>query len=207
MKTNYTPRYIKRENLYNALFYFVAKLHRVKILIIPALLFAQVSNAQQLLAMNDGHPGASGPYSKITKTDTKPEPASNDSVSSAPIIKKTAPMFIPNNEDRARAMVTDYFRGVDDADDNYKAKKSGKTAIMASTLLGGPIAGIIPTIVCSATVPNNKNLNVPHSANITNDAYMKGYRNEAHYIKRHNTWPRFILASVAWLAAINILIH
>lgn len=216
MKTNYSPKYIKRESTLNTVLYFIkdyttssiAKLGRIKILLLPALLIATAGNAQMIVA-NDNVASihtVNGNPSNIQAVQQE-VPLKSGAVITVKNIVKAAPEFIPNNEDKARAMVNDYFRGVDDADDNYKAKKSGKGAIITSTLIGGPIVGIIPTIVCSAAVPNNKNLNVPHSANVTNSAYMRGFRNEAHYIKRHNTWPRFVLASVVWLAIINIIAH
>jgi hypothetical protein len=104
-------------------------------------------------------------------------------------------------------MITSYFHGADDADDHYKAKKSGKGLILATTLLGSPVLGLLPAAICSAISPKRKNLQVPSSKLVTNDPYMRGYKNEAHYIKKRNTWPCYVAASLAWVCVVGFIVH
>jgi hypothetical protein len=108
---------------------------------------------------------------------------------------------------RANIMISAYFHGVEDADDHYKAKKSGKGLILATTLIGSPVLGLLPAAICSAITPKHKNLQIPSSVLVTNDPYMRGYKNEAHYIKTHNTWPSYVLASITWVCIVGFIVH
>jgi hypothetical protein len=223
MKTKHSPQYLERANYCTILLYFIADsadsllhdLKKLKLLIIPMLLLFQTGQAQQLLAMGgkiSSKKNINISTDNLIKEETNSEInaiISNraDSAYTNQTILKESPRFIPNNENKAQAIVDSYFKGIDDADSNYKAKKSGKNAILLSTLIGGPLVGIIPTVAVSAVAPNNTNLNIPGSGLVTNDSYMRGYKKEAHYIKKHNTWPYFILASVVWVAAVNLVMH
>jgi hypothetical protein len=115
--------------------------------------------------------------------------------------------MLKNSVAKAKTMITSYFHGADDADDHYKAKKSGKGLILVTTLLGSPVLGLLPAAVCSAITPKRKNLEVPSSTLVTNDPYMRGYKNEAHYIKKHNTWPCFVAASIVWVCVVGFIVR
>ncbi len=67
--------------------------------------------------------------------------------------------------------------------------------------------GVIPAAVSAATVPSDSTLNMPKTTMVNDDDYVKGYKHEAHYIKKHNTWGRYIVASLIWLAAANIILR
>jgi hypothetical protein len=36
---------------------------------------------------------------------------------------------------------------------------------------------------------------------------MRGYKNEATYIKNHNTWPAYVLASISWVCVAAFIVH
>ena len=115
--------------------------------------------------------------------------------------------LLNNSVSKATAMVTSYFHGVDDADDCYQARKSGKGLILVSTLVGSPVVGLISTIACSSTSPKRKNLDIPNSTYVGNESYMAGYKSESHFIKKHHTWQCFVGASVIWVCVIGFLVH
>lgn len=223
MKTTYTPNFIARTSFYYSLLFliidsfsvFIKKSEKLKILVVPLLLLSQTARTQQLLTMGKV-PSRRNLNASIIDNSSKEENngevtaiLSNkaDSAYTGQVIENKTTVFTTTSEDKANAMIASYFKGVDDADSNYRVKKSSKAAILLTTLIGGPVAGIIPTIACSAVKPNNKSLNIPSSALVSDDAYMKGYKNEAHFIKKHNTWPCYVLASIVWLAAANMILR
>ena len=110
------------------------------------------------------------------------------------------------NKLRIDSITKFYYQGMHDADNNYNAKRSGKRAIFFTALIGTPVLGIIPTIVSSSTRPKLKNLNIKDASLLTNPAYMKGYKDEAHQIKKRLVWGNYVAASVTWLAIANIVL-
>ena len=114
-------------------------------------------------------------------------------------IRKDSITLFSNSEAEANTMVASYFQGVDDADSHYKAKKSGKGLVLATTLLGSPILGIIPTLTCSSVTPKKKNLEVPDTKLVNNEQYMHGYKDEARYIKKDNNMVSYVLGTVVWV--------
>ncbi len=132
---------------------------------------------------------------------------SNTSMGNLDNSRKDTINMLKNSVAKANIMISAYFHGVDDADEHYKAKKSGKGLILATTLIGSPVLGLVPATICSAITPKHKNLQVPNSKLVTNDPYMRGYKNEAKYIKKHNTWPSYVLASVTWVCVVAFVVH
>jgi hypothetical protein len=182
----------------------LSKFFKIKIVLYSFFLSHNLYG-QQLLAANENH----GPSECIACRDNSAannEPAKQDSASKSNVAVKKSTEPLNNNMAKAGAMIDAYIHGMNDADDNYHPKKSANTAITLTTLIGGPILGIIPTLATSGPV-SNKELNIPKSALVSGDSYMKGYKSEANYIKKHNTWPRFVLAGVIWLAAASIILR
>jgi hypothetical protein len=218
MKTNYST-YNPEKNKSNQLFSeasFYETLMRLIVLVVVTLLIVEVTQAQPLGIIYSNSKNPIGLNEKLNYTELAPhskkKPVSafilrkKGSLPSRQTLKPWEVSGLADSEDKAKAMVDAYFQGVYDADSNYKAKKSGKGLILITTLIGGPVAGIIPTVACSATAPKN-NLNIPESKLVGDDSYMKGYKSEAHYIKKHNTWPCYVLASIVWIAAANIILR
>jgi hypothetical protein len=108
------------------------------------------------------------------------------------------------NQAKVDSMMTLYFRGTDDADNNYKAKKSGKWLIFGATIIGTPVLGLIPAIITSRVQPSAKNLNIPEGALSHNTAYIKGYKDEAHDIKKKAIWNHYLTGSSVWAVLLNI---
>ena len=114
---------------------------------------------------------------------------------------------LSESEVTALQKIDKYLKGEADADDNFRSKKSYRRAIFLTSLIGGPVAGIIPSAVGAASVPSDSSLNMPKSILVNDDEYVKGYKHEAHCIKKHGTWGRYIVASLIWLAAANIVLR
>jgi hypothetical protein len=177
------------------------------------LFLAAVTKAQNTVSvLNTKNTPLLAVATPINSNNTYPLSASTDNNISMLVPKKTTTTkdtfsFMNNNEQKAKAMVNAYFQGIDDADDHYTAKKSGKGLIIATTIIGTPLLGLIPAIACSAKTPGNKNLNIPKSSVVGNDAYIRGYRSEAHYIKKHNTWPCYVLAGILWAGVAGLILR
>lgn len=191
---------------------FAKILIRVILLITVSLLIVELTQAQAVFTLSANGNKTSGLKNKTSvvpasKTSLVSDvPPKTDSISAGPAVKMRNLDRIPGSVNKADAMVNSYFRGVYDADSNYKAKKTGKGLIFVTTLITGPVGGLIPAIACSSMPPKN-NLNIPNSPWVSNESYMKGYKSEAHYIKKHNTWPCYIIASIIWIAAANLVLR
>jgi len=163
--------------------------------------------AQELLSMNtNGEPSGKVRDNGIVVNGGASD--KDDTLSKVKVVKKpTLNLLSIPGMTKANNMVRSYFLGMDDADYNYRAKKAATTTIFVTTLIGGPLVGLIPAVACSAKAPSNRNLDVPTSGLVTDDAYMRGYKCEASYIKKHSTWPRYVLASVIWVAVAGFILR
>jgi hypothetical protein len=99
-----------------------------------------------------------------------------------------------------------YFRGTDDADNSYTAKKSGKWIVLGTSIIGTPVLGLIPAVIFSSVCPSARNLHMPDEALSHNPAYVKGYKDEAHDIKKRAVWGHYLAGSAIWLAVMNVAI-
>jgi|SRR6185312_5973917 len=106
---------------------------------------------------------------------------------------------------KAQAMIHDFYSGMDDADTNYTRKKSGRVFVMVATLIGTPVLGVIPTAICSMVTPSKKHLGIRNGAP-NNEAYLKGYCYEAHYIKKRTLWKNYIISSTMWAGVAQLVI-
>lgn len=107
---------------------------------------------------------------------------------------------------KAQTLVNDYYKGLEDADSSYSGKKSGKGLVFFSTLIGTPVVGVVSTVICSVTKPTKQDLGITNTALLNDNAYMKGYGYEARYIKKRKAWKNYIMASLIWASALQILI-
>jgi hypothetical protein len=122
--------------------------------------------------------------------------------------------FLPYNDTNkfseseiaALQKIDHYLKGQADAEDNYRASKGCRRTVFLASLVGGPLVGVIPAAVNVAKT-SDSTLNMPKTNMVNDDDYVNGYKHEAHYIKKHNTWGRYIIASLIWLAAANIILR
>jgi hypothetical protein len=110
------------------------------------------------------------------------------------------------NKAKAHVLVHDYFAGADAADTTYKAKNSGKRVVFFATLVGSPVLGLIPALMCSAKTPNIDQFAIKNRDLVSNTAFMKGYRHEARKIKRRAIWGNYIAASTLWIGIAQFIL-
>jgi hypothetical protein len=99
-------------------------------------------------------------------------------------------------------------RGKADAKKFYKKYKNPESWTITTTFLASPAVGLIPAIMCSATPPNEKNLNCPYPDLLNTPAYGNAYREKAHKIKAGKTWIGYGIGTaicVAFVVFINSL--
>lgn len=117
----------------------------------------------------------------------------------------TLNMKLARNAVAADTLVASYMRGIYAADYSYRARKSGKRAVIIATLAGTPALGIIPAVICSAKAPAIKHLNIDRK-HLNNPAYVNGYRYEAHYIKQKAIWGNYITSTVVWVGLAHFIL-
>jgi hypothetical protein len=98
-----------------------------------------------------------------------------------------------------------YFKGIEDADANYRARQPGN-GMFAVTLIVSPIITLYPAIVCAQTPPDRKNLHIRDTSLYSNAEYMNAYNNESADIKNRRVWKSYVIAGVIWLIAAIFLI-
>lgn len=89
-----------------------------------------------------------------------------------------------------------YWKGKQDARENYDGYKAAKGGTIATTIFFGDIIGLAPAIISSSTPPAEENLNYPDSKLMENHEYNHAYKNEAKKIKNHKVWGGFLLGAV-----------
>ena len=90
-------------------------------------------------------------------------------------------------------------KGKQEATINYRGRKSGAGATIATTVLLTPLLGIIPALACESTKPSFKNLNFPDGTLMQNESYHQAYEQQAHRIKKKRIWRGFGIGSGVWL--------
>lgn len=102
----------------------------------------------------------------------------------------------------AQTEVDLFSQGQRDADLNYKGYKGAGTGTFFTTLLTSPLFGLIPAIACSASKPDNSNLNFPSSELMKKQDYYNGYTQQAFAIKKKKTWKNFGIGTGVFLVAV-----
>lgn len=106
----------------------------------------------------------------------------------------------------ANVLSTDMsIKGKQDAITNYKGKSSGAGWTAATSVLTGPVLGLIPAIACSSTEPSDENLNYKDRELMKNNDYNQAYTKQAHKTKKKKIWTNFGIGSGAWLLLILLL--
>lgn len=96
-------------------------------------------------------------------------------------------------------------KGKQDAITNYTGKSSGAGWTAATSVLTGPLLGLVPAIACSSTKPSDENLNYKNSELMKNNDYNQAYKEQAHKTKKKKIWTNFGIGSGAWLLLILLL--
>jgi len=104
------------------------------------------------------------------------------------------------------ALTDDYFSGSNAADSNYTAKRSGKRAVLITTLIGTPVLGVIPALICSVSPVKDKELHIADISLKHSTAYLKGYKHEAQCIKKRAIWGNYLIGSTVWVGVVQLLI-
>jgi len=115
-----------------------------------------------------------------------------------PKIEKTQ-YIIPSNDQ-------DYcFKGRQDAERYYTGYTGAGSGTAVTTVLFGPIIGLIPAIACSSTSPKRSNLTFPDSKLMKNSGYYSCYTQEAKRIKSKKVWKNFGIGFAVNFTIIMIL--
>ena len=111
-----------------------------------------------------------------------------------------------SNRTKAYLLAHNYFNGADDADSTYTAKQSGKRVVFFSAIIGSPVLGVIPALICIAKPPVIDRFALRNRGLASNTAFMKGYIYEARQINKKAIWGNYIAGSTIWIGAIQFLI-
>lgn len=114
---------------------------------------------------------------------------------------------LKENETKANEIVNSYFKGAFDADYSYNSGRTGKGAIIATTLVGTPVLGLISFLAYSSGTVTNKDSSIPGYLPKNNNAFSAGYRSEASKIRKRDNWGCYIIASVTWLCIAAFLVR
>ena len=89
-------------------------------------------------------------------------------------------------------------RGMNDARIMYRGKNSGAGWTAITTLITGPVLGLIPAIACSSTPPKRHNLGINNYNLISNPEYYNCYQDEAHKTKKTRVWAHYAVSVLTW---------
>jgi len=78
-------------------------------------------------------------------------------------------------------------QGMADAAKYYKSYTGAGTGTLLTSLVS-PLAGLIPAIACSSTMPKDKNLHYPNTVLMNNPDYYLGFTQKAKKIKQGRVW-------------------
>lgn len=88
----------------------------------------------------------------------------------------------------------------------YYTKHSGaSTGTLITSLLTGPIIGLIPAIACSSSEPNYDNLGYPSAELMKNTEYSRGYTEAAKKKKSGKVWKNYAFGSIIPIVAFFIV--
>lgn len=109
------------------------------------------------------------------------------------------------NRDMAYKMVESYFQGVQDANSNFNVKKGHRAGVLVVTAVCSPLLTAIPVAIASGIAPSSKNLHV-NPSKLNNASYMRGYKYQAHAIKKKELWGSFVGGGTPWCIVAGFLL-
>lgn len=119
-------------------------------------------------------------------------------------IQDSLDFIAKENKTTADSMVNSYFLGIEAADTSYRIKKSHKWEVILITAVASPLLSVIPVAIASSTVPEANLLHTDPSM-LNNEAYMKGFMYEVHYIKKRSLWAAFVKGGTPWCMIMGFL--
>lgn len=118
----------------------------------------------------------------------------------------TRDIFNQNNSNSITSESNDLYelieKGRQDALMNYNGKNSGRGGVAATSILFGPVIGLIPAAIITSSEPDEENLNSPNLEMMRNPNYRKGYTDQAEKTKKKKVWKAYGIASAVWLGII-----
>ncbi|MCD4681285.1 MAG: hypothetical protein K8S00_12945 [Bacteroidales bacterium] len=98
------------------------------------------------------------------------------------------------------------FKGRQDAVRYYTGYTGAGTGTAATTILFGPIIGLIPAVACSTTPPLESSLTFPDVNLSKNTTYYNCYNQEAQRIKSKKVWTNFGIGFAINLSLVVLII-
>ncbi|WP_100628025.1 hypothetical protein [Algoriphagus formosus] len=93
-------------------------------------------------------------------------------------------------------------KGKQDALMYYNGNNSGRGGVAATSILFGPVIGLIPAAIITSSEPDEGNLNAPNLELMRDPNYRKGYTDQATKTKKKKVWKAYGIASGIWLGII-----
>jgi hypothetical protein len=124
---------------------------------------------------------------------TESKSSSNVNYASTPAPVQT---YVKEEQSMSKQDYADMFRqGKSDAKIYYKGYKGAGTGTFLTTLILGPIVGLVPAIATSVSTPNEDHLTFPNVALTKNPDYVTGYTQEAKKKKSRKVWGNYGIAT------------
>ncbi len=111
----------------------------------------------------------------------------------------------PNTSVANTSSIDMSIKGKQDANINYKGKKSGAGWTAATTIVLSPLFGFIPAVACASAEPSDENLKYKDAELMKNNTYNQAYTEQAHKIKKRKVWTNYGIGSGAWLLLFLLL--
>ena len=96
-------------------------------------------------------------------------------------------------------------QGKNDAKIYYTGYKGAGTGTFITTFIASPVIGLVPSILCSSTPPNESHLTFPNANLMREPDYVNGYLQEAKRKKSKKVWANFAIGTGTWIGIIAIL--
>lgn len=92
-----------------------------------------------------------------------------------------------------------------DAEKYYSNYKGASRGTLATTLLTGPLLGLIPAFLTTMNEPDNINLGYPNAQLMKEQEYKRGYTEKAQKIKSKKVWKNYGIGTGIFIGAIVLL--
>jgi len=125
--------------------------------------------------------------------------AAQDSIQTKNISTEVSVLFTPKSGSDM------FLKGKEDATLYYKGYKTAGVGTFVTSMITGPVFGLIPAIACSSAEPLYKNLNYPSTELMKNTKYAQGYFETAKKVKSKKVWKNYVLGSAIYMISFFIL--
>ncbi len=113
-----------------------------------------------------------------------------------------------NKQDKPIKEIDYFSKGKADAKKYYKSYRepAALTFGISAVPIYGIVLGVVPAIITSNVSPSGHHLDCPNISNLENQAYSRGYRQEAKRIKQKKVWLCYGTGAATGIVAIILLI-